>query len=111
MRDTSCERFSSFCMIITTTSALPLRSVCGWFALSFACLLLWLPRAALGQASVEAGRRALVHYEPERLKETDALIEAAIARGELPGAVLLVGRGDEVVYRKADWNRAVQPAK
>ena len=38
-----------------------------------------------------------------------ALVEAAIARHELPGAVVLVGRGDAVVYREAFGQRAVRP--
>ena len=35
------------------------------------------------------------------------LVEAAIARHELPGAVVLVGRGDAIVYRHAFGQRAV----
>src|SRR6476660_8032574 len=38
------------------------------------------------------------------------LVEAAITRHELPGAVVLVGRGDTVVYRRAFGQRAVGPA-
>jgi len=38
------------------------------------------------------------------------LVEAAIARHDLPGAVVLVGRGDTVVYRRAFGQRAVGPA-
>jgi uncharacterized protein YbbC (DUF1343 family)/CubicO group peptidase (beta-lactamase class C family) len=38
------------------------------------------------------------------------LVEAAIARHELPGAVVLVGRGDAIVYRRAFGQRAVVPA-
>ena len=38
------------------------------------------------------------------------LVEAAIARHELPGAVVLVGRGDTVVYHRAFGQRAVAPA-
>src|SRR3979411_1486939 len=37
------------------------------------------------------------------------LVEAAIARHELPGAVVLVGRGDAVLYRRAFGRRAVLP--
>jgi CubicO group peptidase (beta-lactamase class C family) len=40
----------------------------------------------------------------------DKLIEAAIERKEIPGAVLLVGRKAGVVYEKAYGNRAVQPS-
>ncbi len=38
------------------------------------------------------------------------LVNDAIARHELPGAVVLVGRGDEVVYHAAIGRRAVEPA-
>jgi uncharacterized protein YbbC (DUF1343 family)/CubicO group peptidase (beta-lactamase class C family) len=40
-----------------------------------------------------------------------ALVEAAIARHELPGAVVLVGRGDEIVYHRAFGNRAAVPSR
>ena len=39
-----------------------------------------------------------------------ALVDAAIARHDLPGAVVLVGRGDAIVYRGAFGQRAVAPA-
>jgi len=38
------------------------------------------------------------------------LVEAAIARRELPGAVVLVGRGDQILYQRAFGNRAVVPS-
>jgi uncharacterized protein YbbC (DUF1343 family)/CubicO group peptidase (beta-lactamase class C family) len=38
------------------------------------------------------------------------LVEAAIGRHELPGAVVLVGRDDEILYQRAFGNRAVAPA-
>jgi uncharacterized protein YbbC (DUF1343 family)/CubicO group peptidase (beta-lactamase class C family) len=38
------------------------------------------------------------------------LVEQAIARRELPGAVVLVGRGDAVVYHAAFGRRAVEPS-
>jgi uncharacterized protein YbbC (DUF1343 family)/CubicO group peptidase (beta-lactamase class C family) len=38
------------------------------------------------------------------------LVDAAIARHELPGAVVLAGRGDEVSYLRAFGRRAVQPS-
>ena len=37
------------------------------------------------------------------------LVEAAIVRHDLPGAVILVGRGDAVVYHHAFGRRAVRP--
>ena len=38
------------------------------------------------------------------------IVEQAIAEKKLPGAVVLVGRGDRVVYQKAIGRRAVEPA-
>ncbi len=38
------------------------------------------------------------------------LVEAAIARRELPGAVVLVGRGDQILYQRAFGKRAVVPS-
>ena len=37
------------------------------------------------------------------------LVEAAIARHDLPGAVVFIGRGDDVLYRRAFGQRAVAP--
>jgi len=37
------------------------------------------------------------------------LVEAAVARHELPGAVVLAGRGDTIVYHRALGQRAVAP--
>ena len=45
-----------------------------------------------------------------RLDAIPPIIERAIAEKKLPGAVVLVGRGDRVVYEKAVGNRAVEPA-
>jgi uncharacterized protein YbbC (DUF1343 family)/CubicO group peptidase (beta-lactamase class C family) len=40
-----------------------------------------------------------------------ALVEAAIARHELPGAVVLIGRGDQIVYHRAFGERTLVPAR
>jgi uncharacterized protein YbbC (DUF1343 family) len=46
-----------------------------------------------------------------RLAAVDRAVEEAIGRGELPGAVVLVGRGDRVLFRKAYGSRAVVPVR
>ncbi|MEX2214291.1 MAG: exo-beta-N-acetylmuramidase NamZ domain-containing protein [Phycisphaeraceae bacterium] len=46
-----------------------------------------------------------------QVPEADKLIEAAIAKGDIPGAVLLVGHKGQTVYRKAYGHRALEPAK
>jgi uncharacterized protein YbbC (DUF1343 family) len=51
-------------------------------------------------AGVDQGRLALI----------DDAVNAAIAEKKLPGAVVLVGRGDAVLYRKAYGNRALVPS-
>ena len=45
------------------------------------------------------------------LQRIDAAVHAAVARGELPGAVVLVLHQDEIVYRKAFGNRSLTPVK
>ena len=44
-----------------------------------------------------------------RLKLADAVIEKAISDKQIPGAVLLVGRGDQVLYQKAYGMRSLVP--
>jgi uncharacterized protein YbbC (DUF1343 family)/CubicO group peptidase (beta-lactamase class C family) len=48
--------------------------------------------------------------QPADLSALAPIVDAAIARKELPGAVVLVGRGDEVIYRRAFGHRALEPA-
>ncbi|CAA9398291.1 MAG: Protein YzbB, partial [uncultured Phycisphaerae bacterium] len=52
-------------------------------------------------------------FDLARMAEADRAIEEAIAKGDCPGAVLLVGRGDrtggKVAYQRAYGNRAVKP--
>jgi uncharacterized protein YbbC (DUF1343 family) len=74
------------------------------------------PLAALSVAALLAAVH-LAAQVPSATVESSAgfapiapLVEAAIARHELPGAVVLVGRGDAIVYRHAFGQRAVLPA-
>jgi serine-type D-Ala-D-Ala carboxypeptidase len=46
----------------------------------------------------------------DQLKQADEAIADAIKEKIIPGAVLLVGRGDDIVYRKAYGNRAIEPS-
>ena len=45
-----------------------------------------------------------------RLDAIEPLVKEAIADKKLPGAVVLVGRGDRILYQKAIGNRALVPA-
>lgn len=49
-------------------------------------------------------------FDTGRLARIAALVNEAIAARKTPGAVVLVGRGDQVVYRRAFGNRAIEPA-
>ncbi len=59
--------------------------------------------AALSPPAVAAG------MDPAALAAADALVEQAIAARQVPGAVLLVGRGPHVAYLKAYGRRALAP--
>ena len=48
--------------------------------------------------------------DPARLARIDAAVEASIAHGDCPGAVVVVVHRDAVVYRKAYGLRAKVPA-
>ena len=49
--------------------------------------------------------------DPDPFAPIAGLVQAAIARHELPGAVVLIGRGDQVVYHQPFGDRAVLPAR
>ena len=59
--------------------------------------------------AVFAARAPRTGIAPERLARIDGVVADAIARHELPGAVVLVGHGRKVVFRKAYGNRAIEP--
>ncbi|MGH9160861.1 MAG: exo-beta-N-acetylmuramidase NamZ domain-containing protein [Vicinamibacteraceae bacterium] len=65
--------------------------------------LLVLLVIAAGPASVKG------QVDEQRLERIDELVEHAIAERQLPGAVVLIGRGDDTIYKKAFGDRALQP--
>jgi uncharacterized protein YbbC (DUF1343 family)/CubicO group peptidase (beta-lactamase class C family) len=48
---------------------------------------------------------------PNRLSVIDPIIEESIHENQIPGAVVLVGHDDKVVYRKAFGQRALEPRR
>lgn len=50
-----------------------------------------------------------VGMSPTQLFNIDAIVEAEIAKKQLPGAVVLVGRQGKIVWRRAYGNRALEP--
>lgn len=47
----------------------------------------------------------------EQLKQVPGIVNEAIAKGQVPGAVILIGDKENVIYRGAFGNRAVKPEK
>jgi CubicO group peptidase (beta-lactamase class C family)/uncharacterized protein YbbC (DUF1343 family) len=64
---------------------------------------------AVAEAAAAPARHEATGFDAVRLARIDALVEDAIRARQLPGAVVLVGRGDGVAYLKAYGHRAVVP--
>ncbi len=47
----------------------------------------------------------------DRFSTLDAVLEKAVGQGEIPGAVVLVGQGDAVLFRRAFGWRALEPER
>jgi CubicO group peptidase (beta-lactamase class C family) len=72
-----------------------------------ACLAIIL---AVALSTPVVARQVVADLDTKRLESIQPLVEADIKEKKLPGAVVLVGRGDKVVYQKAFGNRALVPA-
>lgn len=68
-------------------------------------LLCALP--ALGAAEVRLSATA---FHEEHAAALVSVVESAIRDGRTPGAVVLIGSRDRIIYRKAFGNRSVEPA-
>ncbi len=65
----------------------------------------------LGAASFAAQTPSTPASEQtERLQAIEPLVQQAIGEKKLPGAVVVIGRGDRILYEKAIGHRAVVPA-
>lgn len=72
--------------------------------------------APLANAGVSASSDAVVVEAPTTelaldFGEIDALVEQAVRDGKTPGAVVVVGRHDRILHRRAYGERAVLPAR
>ncbi len=71
----------------------------------------WAAAVMMPQAQVASPTPAgAARVDAARLAKIDEVVAEAIAEKKLPGAVVLVGRGDTVVFRKAYGHRALMPA-
>ena len=80
-------------------------------AVTIAVLATFTPASPSAQRAAPAARQARTGIDAERLEAIPGIVEQAIAEKKLPGAVVLVGRGDRVVYQKAIGHRSVEPAR
>jgi uncharacterized protein YbbC (DUF1343 family)/CubicO group peptidase (beta-lactamase class C family) len=75
----------------------------------------WLGAQAPSIAGAGDGQVSQRPHDPDagfdkaRLQHIDTVIAEAIAAKQLPGAVVVIGRDDQVVFRKAYGQRAVAP--
>jgi uncharacterized protein YbbC (DUF1343 family)/CubicO group peptidase (beta-lactamase class C family) len=61
--------------------------------------------------SVDAQDAAAAKETDAKFKSVDAIVEKAVAEGNIPGAVLLVGHNGKVVHRKAFGSRSLEPVR
>jgi len=78
------------------------------FAGAVVCLLAVVPFSA--RAGLPEAPPARLGFDAERLNRIDAAIERAIAGGQVPGAVVLVGRRGKIAYVRAAGRRTIEPA-
>jgi uncharacterized protein YbbC (DUF1343 family)/CubicO group peptidase (beta-lactamase class C family) len=84
------------------------RAIC-WFAL----ILLIISAACSSIKAQEASSsgNAAVITNGTNFSNIDAIMNAAVARGTIPGGVVLIGHNGKVVYRKAYGMRSLEPDK
>jgi len=71
------------------------------------CALIGVLAVVCAQAEADTKHSATLSH----LGGVDAIIEQAVADGNIPGAVLVVGHDGAVVYRKAYGSRALEPRR
>jgi uncharacterized protein YbbC (DUF1343 family)/CubicO group peptidase (beta-lactamase class C family) len=69
-------------------------------------LMVTLAFAATGNAGSQRPRHA-----DEQLANVDAIMERAVADGNIPGGVVLIGHDGKVIYRKAFGMRSLEPTR
>jgi uncharacterized protein YbbC (DUF1343 family)/CubicO group peptidase (beta-lactamase class C family) len=94
-------------------SRLRLKKTAAHFVVFLSLLALALPGLALPKKDPSGAttKTSNVEVSKEKLAQMDQVIAQEIALHRLPGAVVLVGRKGQVVWRKAYGSRAVEPAR
>ena len=81
-------------------------------AITLVCLLAFqavLAQSPNSTATLMTTAPSAVGMSPTHLTNIDTIVEAEIAKKQLPGAVVLVGRQGKIVWRRAYGNRALEP--
>ena len=55
--------------------------------------------------------RSNTRHRVNRFADLDAIVRGAVERGEIPGAVIVVGHNGRIVYRKAFGSRSLEPTR
>src|SRR2546428_12989659 len=85
---------------------------CGLFLSVLICVDLWFPPVpASAQQAPHKSPLAAASSIPGLSPALDALVEKAVAAGEIPGAVLLVNHRGRVLHRKAYGSGALLPKR
>jgi len=71
--------------------------------------LLALSLTAIDQSQVIA--QSSTPARPSGFAAVDAIMEEAVAKGEIPGGVVLIGHDGKVIYRKAYGWRSIEPTR
>jgi uncharacterized protein YbbC (DUF1343 family)/CubicO group peptidase (beta-lactamase class C family) len=74
-------------------------------------LMVWVSFASSITEAAPSSAKKKAAAAPVQLAGVDAVIQQAIADGNIPGAVLVVGHDGKVVYRKAYGSRALEPRR
>jgi uncharacterized protein YbbC (DUF1343 family)/CubicO group peptidase (beta-lactamase class C family) len=77
---------------------------------TYVLMLLAASAPLLAQSAAPPPARS-TGFDSTRLARLDTVIADAIADRRLPGAVVVVGRGDAIAWRKAYGHRALEPAR
>ncbi len=73
--------------------------------------LLAMALIVCGHGTLAAQATATGENSAHDFDAIDALMQAAVARGNMPGGVVIIGHNGEVVYRKAFGSRSLEPTR
>jgi uncharacterized protein YbbC (DUF1343 family)/CubicO group peptidase (beta-lactamase class C family) len=88
-----------------------IRSRRGWFFLLAFSLLACGVRTLAAQDAATGANGTKTSESAHSFDAIDALMQSAVAKGSMPGGVVIVGHNGAVVYRKAFGSRSLEPTR